>query len=333
MKSALASVAAVAGRDSRLAGSGSRWTRGELLFWLVPVAFYFAAPSYLGLGNQILIAALFALSLDIALGYGGIVSLGHAAFFGVGAYTAGLLAVHGWQEPLTGLIAAAAIAALVGAVTGLLVARGNDMARLMVTLGVGFLLYEGANKATSITGGADGLMGITMAPVLSLFPFDIQGRTAFVYSFVVLLGLFVLARRLIHSPFGLAMRGIKEGPLRMPAIGTNVHRHLVVTLTISAGMAGVAGGLLAQTTQFVGLDSLSFHRSADVLIMLIIGGVGRLYGGLIGAAIFIVAHDILSTMNPVYWQFWLGLLLMVVVFASRGGVLAGVAALKERMRP
>jgi len=307
-----------------------RWPRSEIAFWLVPIAAFFAFPGYLVLGSQILITALFAVSLDLILGYAGIVSLGHAAFFGVGAYTAGLLAVHGWGEPLTGLIASGLIAALLGFSVSLLVVRGQDLARLMVTLGLGLTLQEAANRAASVTGGVDGLGGIATWKLLGLFSFGIDGRVAYVYSFVVLCGVFVLLRRLVNSPFGLALRGLREGPRRMPAIGVSVRRVQVSVFTLAAGIAGVAGALLTQTTQFVGLDVLGFPRSAELLIMLVLGGAGRLYGALIGAAVFMVAQDFLSGLSHVYWQFWLGLLLVLVVLFAHGGIIGGIQRLTSR---
>jgi branched-chain amino acid transport system permease protein len=309
-----------------------RWRAAEIAFWLLVVAAFFLFPRHRVLGSQILITGLFAVSLDLILGYAGIVSLGHAAFFGMGAYTAGLLAVRGWGEPLSGLLAAGLVGALVGFATSFLVVRGSDLARLMVTLGIGLMLYEAANQLPSITGGADGLSGVTMGKVLGAWSFDLAGSTAYAYSAAVLFVLFVVARRIVASPFGLSLRGVRENVKRMPVIGAPVTRRLVAIYTISAAMAGVAGGLLAQTTQFVGLDVFGFPRSADLMIMVILGGAGRLYGGLIGAAVFMIAHHFLSDLNPIYWQFWLGLLLVVVVLFARNGILGALEGLRERMR-
>jgi branched-chain amino acid transport system permease protein len=306
-----------------------RWGPLEIAFWLIPLAAFFLLPDYRVLGSQILIVGLFAVSLDLILGYAGIVSLGHAAFFGIGAYTAGLLAVHGWGEPLTGLLAAAITAAAAGFVVSLLVVRGSDLTRLMVTLGIGLMLYEVANKAAWITGGVDGLSGVTMWKIFGVWSFDIGGRTAYLYSLGVLFVLFLFMRRLVNSPLGLSLRGIREGGKRMPAIGAPVARRLRTIFTVSAAVAGVAGALLAQTTQFVGIDTLGFPRSAELLVMLVLGGVGRLYGGLVGAAIFMLAQDYLAGLSPVYWQLGIGILLIVVVLFARGGVLGGLAPLRE----
>jgi branched-chain amino acid transport system permease protein len=294
-----------------------RWNGLEILFWLAAAATLFLMPGRHLILNEIAIIGLFAVSLDLILGYAGIVSLGHAAFFGLGAYGAGLLAKSGWSDPLLGLAAAAVAAALLGFVTSFLVLRGADLTKLMVTLGVALVLGEIANQASWLTGGADGLQGITMGPVLGYFEFDIFGTTAYAYSLAVTFLLFIVARRIVVSPFGLSLRSIRDNPLRARAIGIPVNRRLVAIYTVSAAYAGVAGALLAQTTQFVSLDVLAFHRSADVLLVLVIGGVGYLYGGLIGAVIFKVLQDVLAGITPQYWQFWIGLILVVLVLAGR----------------
>ena len=293
----------------------------EALPWVAALAAAIVFPSYLPLGSQILATILFALSADLVLGYAGIVTLGHAAFFGTGAYTAGILAANGWGEPLTGLLAGALAAGLVGFLSGLVVLRTTGLTLLMQTLVVATLLHEAANKASSITGGDDGLQGMDVWPIFGIFRFDLFGRTAYAYCLVVLFVCWWLARRLVHSPFGRSLTGIRENIRRMHAIGAPVvHRRLVI-YTISAALAGVSGALIAQTTSFVGLTSLSLDRSGTVLIMLIIGGVGQLYGAFIGVPLYMVAQDRFSEIDPVYWYFWIGLLMVVVVVFARGGVL------------
>jgi branched-chain amino acid transport system permease protein len=298
-------------------GRRGRWNLLEVAFWLAAAATLFFLPERHLILNEITIIGLFAVSLDLILGYVGIVSLGHAAFFGLGAYAAGITAKLATGDPTVGLLAAAAAAALLGFVTSFLVLRGADLTRLMVTLGVALLLGEIANQASWLTGGADGLQGIMMNPILGWFEFDIFGTVAYTYSLVVTFILFVIARRIVASPFGLSLRSIRDNPLRARAIGIPVNRRLVAIYTISAAYAGVAGALLAQTTQFVSLDVIAFHRSADVLLVLVIGGVGYLYGGLIGAIVFKVLQDLFSSWTPQYWQFWLGLILVVLVLAGR----------------
>ncbi|HST95112.1 MAG TPA: branched-chain amino acid ABC transporter permease [Microvirga sp.] len=295
----------------------ARWRWPEIAFWLVAAASLVVLPERHLILNEIAIIGLFAVSLDLILGYAGIVSLGHAAFFGLGAYVAGLMAKHLSGDPLLGLAAAGLAAGLLGLVTSVLVLRGADLTRLMVTLGVALVLGEVANQAAWLTGGADGLQGIVMGPLLGLFEFDIFGTVAYAYSLGVLFVAFWLARRLVHSPFGLSLRAIRDNPLRARAVGIPVHRRLMAIYTVAALYAGLAGGLLAQTTQFVSLDVLAFHRSADVLLVLVIGGVGYLYGGLVGAVIFKVLQDVLSGLTPQYWQFWIGLILVALVLLGR----------------
>jgi branched-chain amino acid transport system permease protein len=311
--------------------SQSRWHPAEVLFWLAALL-PLLLPNYLVLASQIAITALFALSIDLVLGYAGIVTLGHAAFFGLGAYGAGLFSKHVWGEPLTGLAFGAALAAAVGYLSSLVVVRFRHLAIIMITLGFGFLLHEAANKAHWLTGGADGLQGVRMWPVLGTFEFDLWGYTAYAYSLTALFVLFLVVRRIIHSPFGLSLRGIRENWTRMPAIGAPSLSHLRKAYTISAGIAGVAGALLAQTTETVSLAVLSFERSADTVVMLVLGGTGRLYGGIIGAMIFMVARDQFSGINPQLWYFWIGLLLVAVVMLLPNGVLGGLAQLTARWK-
>jgi branched-chain amino acid transport system permease protein len=305
----------------------SRWSVYEVLFWLAALLPFYFMPTYLTLASQVAIAALFALSVDLILGYAGIITLGHAMFFGLGAYCAGLITKAGWGEPFTGLLIAGAFAALVGWVMSFVIVRVRHLALLMITLGLGLLTAELANSMRWLTGGTDGLQGVDVWPIFGRYDFDLWGYTAYAYALVVLFLGVLLARRLVNSSFGLSLRGVRENLTRMPAIGSPYRRHLQTIYTISAGMAGVAGALLTQTTETVSLDTLSFQRSADVVVMLILGGTGRLYGGILGAIIFMVARDQLSDMNPQYWYFWIGILLVVVVLAMPGGILGGLARL------
>jgi branched-chain amino acid transport system permease protein len=293
----------------------------EALPWFAALVGYFVLPGYLSLGSQIFATILFVLSADLVLGYAGIVTLGQAAFFGTGAYTAGILAANGWGEPLSGLIAASLAAALIGFLSGLIILRTSGLALLIQTLVVATTLYEAANKAARWTGGDDGLSGMDVWPILGLFRFDMFGRVAYLYCLVVLLLGWLVARAIVHSPFGRSLTGARENIARMHAIGAPVERRRLVIYTISAGLAGASGALIAQTTSFVGLTSLSLERSGNALIMLIIGGVGRLYGAFIGVPLFMIAQDRFSAIDPVYWYFWLGLLMVLIVVFARGGVL------------
>ena len=283
-----------------------------LSWWLLP--------SQALLLNEIAIVALFAMSLDLILGYAGVVSLGHAAFFGIGSYAAALFAKLVMPDPWVGLGVAITTAALLGAVCSLLILRGSDLTRLMVTLGVASILYELANKLDGLTGGADGLQGVVMGPLLTpfgSFEFDIFGRTAYAYTLLVLIVCLLLARRLVHSPFGYSLQALRDNRLRASSIGLSVNKRLIAVYTVAAAIAGAAGALLAQTSGFSSLDVFDFHRSADVLLVLVIGGTGYLYGGIFGAIVFKLLHDLISAWTPQYWNFWLGLFLVVLVLVGR----------------
>jgi branched-chain amino acid transport system permease protein len=296
----------------------ARWRLSEIAFWIVALACAFVFPSRYLIMTDIVRLALFALSLDLILGYAGIVSLGHAAFFGVGAYCAGLFALHGIiGEPVLALVAAGLVAMALGFVTSFLVIRGADLTRLMVTLGIALLLEALAERFSDITGGTDGLQGIEMQPILGLLAFDMFGKVGFFYCLAVLFALFLLARRIVHSPFGLSLRAIKNNPLRAAAIGIPVNRRLIAIYTLAAFYAGIAGALFTQSTALASLDVFSFERSADLMLVLVIGGTGYLYGGLIGALVFRMLQEVFSTITPQYWQFWIGLVLVVIVLVGR----------------
>jgi len=295
----------------------SRWKPWEPVLWLIAFAAPVLMPSHASIINEIAIVALFAVSLDLVLGYTGIVSLGHAAFFGIGGYAAALFAKLVMPDPLAGLAVGIATATLLGAVCSLTILRGSDLTRLMVTLGVALILLELANKLDWLTGGADGLQGVVMGPLLGRFEFDLSGRTAAYYSLAVLLVLFVLMRRLVHSPLGATLKAIRDNRLRAMAIGIPVASRLAIVYTVAAGVAGAAGALLTQTTGFASLDLFEFHRSADVLLILVVGGAGWLYGGVAGAIVFKLMQDALSSITPQYWTFWIGLFLVVLVLVGR----------------
>jgi branched-chain amino acid transport system permease protein len=296
----------------------ARWSPLEIAFWIIAAASFWLFPQKHLILTEICIWALFALSLDLILGYAGIISLGHAAFFGVGAFAAGLLAKYGWiTEPVVALVAAGLVAAVLGFVTSFLVLRGSDLTRLMVTFGVALMLGEIANKFSDITGGADGLQGVEIKPLLGYFELDLYGHVGYAYALIVLFVLFVIARRVVRSPFGLSLQAIRGNPLRSAAVGIAVNWRLVAIYTFAAGYAGVAGGLLAQTQQFASLEMFSIERSSDVLLILIIGGTGWLYGGLIGALIYRFLQDGLSELTARYWQFWIGLILFAIVVIGR----------------
>ncbi|MHC2461192.1 branched-chain amino acid ABC transporter permease [Bradyrhizobium embrapense] len=301
--------------------ASARWRISEVAFWVLAFACAFLFPSRYLIMTDIVRLGLFAVSLDLILGYAGIVSLGHAAFFGVGAYSAGLLALHGIiNEPVIALVVAGLVAAVLGFLTSFLVIRGVDLTRLMVTLGIALLLEALAERFSDITGGTDGLQGIEMQPILGLFAFDMFGKTGLFYSLIVLFILFLLARRVVHSPFGLSLRAIRNNPLRAAAIGIPVNRRLIAVYTLAAFYAGIAGALFTQTTALASLDVFSFERSADLMLVLVIGGTGYLYGGLIGAVVFKMLQELFQSITPQYWLFWIGLVLVMIVMVGRARI-------------
>ena len=301
----------------------ARWRPWEIALYAAMALSWFALPGQSLLLNEIAIVALFAVSLDLVLGYAGVVTLGHAAFFGFGAYSAALFAKHVLPDPLVGLAVAIGASALLGLATSVLILRGTDLTRLMVTLGVASILYELANKFDAITGGADGLQGVVMGPItlpfstLPGFAFDLSGRTAYAYSLAVLVLVLLVLRRVVRSPFGVSLEALRDNPLRASSIGLSVPLRLVAVYTLAAAIAGAAGGLLAQTSGFASLDVFDFHRSAEVLLVLVVGGTGYLYGGIFGAIVFKLLHDLVSAWTPQYWNFWLGLFLVVLVLVGR----------------
>jgi branched-chain amino acid transport system permease protein len=307
-----------------------RWRWPETVFWLLAFAALLLPSGKHLILNDVAIFALFALSLDLILGYAGIISLGHAAFFGLGAYAAGLMCKLATPDPLAGLVVAVALAALLGLLTSLLVLRGSDLTRLMVTLGVALVLHELANSLPQYTGGADGLQGMTVGPLLGRFAFDLYGRTAYAYSLTVLFVFFLLARVVVRSPFGLSLMAIRRNSLRASALGVPVNGRLIAVYTLAAAYAGAAGALLAQTTAYVSLEFLEFGRSADVLLALIIGGPGWLYGGVAGALVFKLLQDTLSSTSPQFWMFWMGLFLLVLAMVGRERLAVALRTLLAR---
>lgn len=315
--------------DPSSSGSRSILARCKLL-GLLPmailiigaVAAYYLFPNYLGFLTRILIMMVLVLSLDLVLGYAGFATLGQAALYGSGAYAAGLFAIHVSPDPLAGLVAGAAAGSVVALVTGMLLVRTHGLTLLMLSIAVAMVLQEIASKARSVTGGADGLTGITMGPVLGVFEFDFVGRTGYWYAFSILLVVILFLRLVVRAPFGLALRGIKASTSRMRAIGTPVNRRLVAAYTIAGAIAGLAGALAAQITALVSPQVFDFALSAEIMIMLILGGTGRLYGAVVGTILFMAVHHLAAAIDPFNWLFVIGIMVLAVVFFAPGGVLS-----------
>lgn len=307
-----------------------RWW--EALPWVASLVCFFSFPDYLAFGTQVLITILFALSLDLVLGYAGIVTLGHAAFFGAGAYTVGMMAMHwGWNEPISGLIAAALVAGVIGFASGLVLLRTQGLALLMLTLCTMALLEQAANMAAAWTGGFDGMPGLSFSRILGLFGFDVlYYRTQYLYVLAVLLACFVIVRMLVYSSFGQSLTGIRENLLRMHAVGAPVRARQVIAYTVSAALAGVAGALFTQANGYVNLAVLGLERSAGVMIVLILGGYGRLYGAFVGAIAYMLLEHVLAKAYPTAWQLGLGITLIVVALFARNGVIGMFDALRRR---
>lgn len=313
----------------------TRTTAVTSIVLLLLTALTFSVPwwlnDYLLLLTHILIMGIFALSLDLILGVAGLVSLGHAAFFGLGAYTAGLVSKYFIQDPIVGMLASACVAGLAGFLCSPLVVRGSDLSRLMVTLGLSLLLLEGANRLAGLTGGADGLQGIKMSNLLGVWRFDLYGVVGYFYALVVAIIIFLLSRILLKSEWGISLRALHDQPKRAEALGIYVNGRLASVYTVGAAMAGIAGAILAQTTQFVGLEILGYAKSAEILVILIVGGVGLGWGGFLGAAVYLVLHEKLSSAAPEYWNFWLGLFLIVLVIFLPEGLGGGLKTIKRRL--
>lgn len=311
----------------------ARWRWWEFALFAALLLSWVALPTRALLMNEIAILALFAISLDLVLGYAGIVSLGHAAFLGFGGYAALLFAKLVMPDPWVGLAFAIAVTALLGLLTSVLILRGSDLTRLMVTLGVASILHELANKMDWLTGGADGLQGVAMGPLITpfgRFDFDLGGRVAYGYTLFVLIVCLLLARKVVHSPFGISLQALRDNRLRASSIGLSVNLRLVAVYTLAAGIAGAAGALLAQGSGFASLDLFDFHRSADVMLVVVIGGTGYLYGGIFGAIVFKMLQDLISAWTPQYWNFWLGLFLVLLMLIGRERLLSPRSWVRRR---
>jgi branched-chain amino acid transport system permease protein len=306
----------------------------EAIPWVLAIALYVLFPKHLAFGTELLITALFALSLDLVLGYAGIVTLGHAAFFGAGAYTVGILAKRGlWNEPITGLVLAAAVAAAIGLGSGVVLLRTRGLTLLMLTLSTMALLEEAANLAHVYTGGFDGLDSLPIAPLLGRFEFNpLYPTTQYLYVLAVLFACFAFVRTLVYSPYGQSLTGIRENLLRMRAVGAPVRARLVVCYALSAAIAGIAGGIWAQANAYVNLGTLGLDRAATVLIILVLGGYGRLYGAFVGAVAYMALSHFLSKLYPTGWQLGLGLLLVVIALFAHNGILGALETAWRALR-
>lgn len=316
-------LTAQAGTVSAAPKAKSLWWRdviGIVLIIAVGAAGYWLFPDNLALLTRIIAVALLVLSIDLIVGYCGVSTLGQAALFGAGAYAAGVACVNGVTEPVTLLAIGAVAGAAAGLVMGAIMLRAHGLAQLVLSIAIVQLFHEAANKASAYTGGSDGLAGLMVSPLFGIFEFDLWGKTAYIMGLVLLLIVFVALKFIVASPFGMLCRGIKQDPVRIRAMGALVFPVLLKMFVISGAVAGMGGALAAISTQVVGLDSVSFELSANALVMLVLGGLGTLYGALIGTVIFMGFEHVVSAINPFHWMTMVGALLIAVVLAAPGGL-------------
>lgn len=300
-----------------------RWMRdaiGLVVILAAGAAGYWLFPDNLALLTRIIAIALLVLSLDLIVGYCGVASLGQASLFGAGAYAAGIACVNGVTEPMTLIAIGAFAGAVAGLLMGTIMLRAHGLAQLVLSIAIVQLFHEAANKASAYTGGSDGLAGLMVSPLFGMFEFDLWGQTAYLFGLALLVIVFVALKFAVTSPFGMLCRGIKEDPIRIRSMGAFVFPVLLKMFVISGAVAGMGGALAAISTQVVGLDSVSFELSANALVMLVLGGLGTLYGALIGTVIFMGFEHVVSAINPFHWMTMVGALLIAVVLAAPDGL-------------
>ena len=305
---------------------------GALAIAVLGAIGYYLFPDDLAFLTRLIGIAFLVLSLDLVTGYCGIATLGHAALFGVAAYAAGIACVRGVTDPIALLMVGIVAGTLMGVISGALIARFRGLPQLVLSIAVGQLVAALANKLQWLTGGSDGLSGIAPGKVFGIYHFDMYSRTAFLFSLAALVIVFVALTRFSRSPFGLMCRAIKDDDLRAKMIGVAIYPRLVIMYGVSGAVAGVGGALTAISTGVVGLDSVSFERSAEVLVMLVLGGAGHLWGALAGTVIFMIFEHIVAAANPFHWMMLVGLLLIGIVLFAPKGLVAPVLKLAARVK-
>lgn len=318
-------------RDSIL--SRHIWRAGEFAWFGVALACWFLFPQYLALGTSVLVMVILVLSFDLLLGFAGVLTLGHGVFFGLGAFTAGWLSLGGWTEPISTVVLAGLAAATLAAVLGPFLLRLAGLPLMMVTLAMGALVFEAGHKAKDVTGGDDGLFGISFDPILGSFEWTLGGGTSYLYVLAWLVAVYVLIKRVAASPFAVMLQGIRENAVRMKLIGNGVLAHLTMAYVISGFVAGMAGALFTEANAFVGVGVLALDTSLDVLIILVLGGLGRLWGGLVGAPAYMLLKHFTSQWNPFYWMLVIGIVLIAVVMLGKGGLLGLSRTVWQRLVP
>ncbi len=305
----------------------------DILWIILGLAAFFAFPNHLSFGSNIIVAVIFAISVDVVIGFPRIISLGQALYFGIGAYAAALIAIAGWTEPITGALLSAAVSVLVALVVGPLILRLRELPLIMVTIGVAQLVYEAAHKSSWLTGGDDGLYGYQVGKVFGIFGWSLYGSTAYLYALGWAVVVFVLARVVTSSPFGVCLQGIRENADRMKLLGTPVLLRQVQAYAFGAGIAGLGGAVLAQSQSLVSLYVLSLEQTIDGLVLLALGGVGSIYGAILGAPVYMIVKYVSQLISPHYWLFSVGILLIAVVMSGKNGLLGIFDSLRRRLGP
>lgn len=304
----------------------------DILWILICLAAFFLFPNHLSFGSIIIVAVIFAISVDIVIGFPRIISLGQALYFGIGAYAAALIAMAGWVEPISGALLAALVSALVALVIGPLILRLRELPLIMVTIGVAQLVYEAAHKNSWLTGGDDGLYGFQVGKVFGIFGWSLYGSTAYLYALGWAVIVFVIARVVTSSPFGVCLQGIRENADRMKLLGTPVLLRQVQAYAFGAGIAGLGGAVLAQSQSLVSLYVLSLEQTIDGLVLLALGGVGSIYGAILGAPVYMIVKYVSQLLSPHYWLFSVGILLIAVVMSGKNGLLGIFDSLIRRLK-
>jgi branched-chain amino acid transport system permease protein len=301
-----------------------------LVFALVPLLASFNAEAYvLGLVTRVMIFSIAALALDLLIGYGALVSFGHAAFIGLGAYAVGILASHGIGDALISLPVALIVSALFALATGIVCLRTTGVYFIMITLAFGQMAYFTASSLAPY-GGDDGLT-VRMRSTFAGLPIFADDRALYYICLLALLGTYLLCRSLVASRFGRVYRGARENALRMSTIGFDVYRFQLVAYVIAGMLGGLSGFLLANATEFVSPAYMSWQRSGELLIMVIFGGMGTLNGAIIGAAAFLLTEEWLSGITE-HWKVIFGPLLVFVAVFARGGLIGVAQKLRGMVR-
>jgi branched-chain amino acid transport system permease protein len=287
-----------------------------LLLFVVPLQ-----PTYIqSLVTKILIFAIFAMSLDLLIGYTGIMSLGHAAFFGTAGYAAGILVVrYGVDSVWLGLGFGILLATLVAAVFGIIALQARGIYSILITFALGQLLYSVATKWRSVTNGDYGLWGIPI-PSLGLSSFEWNGTYYYYFVFLAFIVCYFCLYRLVKSPFGKSLQGIREGESRMRALGYNIWLFKYVAFIIAGMFAGAAGVLYAYHSGIMTPGDLAVANSGFVMLMAIAGGVGTIYGPVIGAALIITIQYYAGILTPNRWPLILGGVFVLTIMYARAGV-------------